>query len=180
MSFTMDCFKCFSYGILLLVLLAIGIGIGITSIVLGATNINSNCTGYSEITAYLITSGVLGTVAFLVRFSDNLEKRKDGDKKKEDSCFLNLLYLAQLGVIIWGSVILFGKHRPDCDTVLFDYALAITLITYAVLALYVLFFCCSCFFALYNYVEKSYENKDVSSKDVSSKDVVIEMNQTEA
>lgn len=179
MSFSMDCFKCFSYSILLLILLAIGIGISITSIVLGATNINSNCTGYSEIPAYLITSGVLGIIAFLVRFSDNLEKREsnneNNDKKKEDSCFLQLLYLGQFGVLIWGSVILFGKHRPSCDTELFDYALAITLMVYAVLALYFLFYCSACCYALYNSVEKSHKNKDVSLKDV-----VIEMNHSNA
>ncbi len=44
-------------------LLAASLGISITSVVLGATNLNSNCTGISQIPAYLITTGVLGLVA---------------------------------------------------------------------------------------------------------------------
>jgi hypothetical protein len=124
-------------------LLAASLGISITSVVLGATNLNSNCTGISQIPAYLITGGVLGIVVFLLKCCDkDNEEDSDEDSKKENG-FLNLIHMAQFGVLIWGSVILFGKSRPDCDTVLYDYAFAITLAAYALLALFILVGCCT-------------------------------------
>ena len=176
MGFSTDCLKCCSYSILLLVLLGIGIGLSITSIVLGTININSNCTGYSQIPAYLITTGVLGVIAFLVGFSDNLDK-----EKKDDSCFLQLIYLAHFGVVIWGAVILFGKDRPNCDRVLFDYAYAITLTTYVIVAIFILFYCCSCFVVLYDGKDKSRKlsnQTNLTNQTNSTNNIVIEMNQS--
>ena len=137
-----DCMKCCSASIGIMVILAASLGISITSVVLGATNLNSNCTGISQIPAYLITTGVLGLVAFLVKVCDKDKEETENDKKKENG-FLNLIHLAQIGVLIWGSVILFGKSRPHCDTVLYDYAFGITLASYAFLALVILFTCCT-------------------------------------
>lgn len=137
-----DCMKCCSASIGIMALLAASLGISITSVVLGATNLNSNCTGISQIPAYLITKGVLGLVAFLVKCCDKDKTETEDDKKKENG-FLNLIHMAQIGVLIWGSVILFDKFRPDCDTVLYDYAFAITLAAYAFLALFILFTCCT-------------------------------------
>jgi hypothetical protein len=123
-------------------LLAASLGISITSVVLGATNLNSNCTGISQLPAYLITSGVLGIVAFLLHSSDkNEEETEDG--KKKDSAALNLVRLASLGVLIWGSVILFDAEKPTCDRVLYDYAFAVLLTAYAFLAVFVLITCCT-------------------------------------
>lgn len=136
-----DCMKCCGGSILVMALLAASLGISITSVVLGATNLNSNCTGISQIPAYLITTGVLGLVAFLVKCCDK-DKEDNEDSKKENG-FLNLIHMAQFGVLIWGSVILFDKPHNDCDTVLYDYAFAITLAAYAFLALLVLVACCT-------------------------------------
>ncbi len=137
-----DCMKCCGGSILVMALLAASLGISITSVVLGATNLNSNCTGISQIPAYLITTGVLGLVAFLVKCCDN-DKEETEDSKKKENGFLNLIHMAQIGVLIWGSVILFDKPHRDCDTVLYDYAFAITLAAYAFLALLVLVACCT-------------------------------------
>ena len=99
-----DCLKCCSAGIGVLVILAATLGISITNIVMGATNLNSNCTGIVQIPAYLITGGVLGLVAVLVKGSDNDEEDptegSDGDKKKKknNSQFLQLIQLASFGV----------------------------------------------------------------------------------
>jgi hypothetical protein len=163
MSFLTDCIKCFAGSVYLLILLSFGIGLSITSIVLGSININSNCTGYSQIPSYLISIGVIGVVMFLVKISDNLNKKEDEEKK--DSCFVNLLYLAQLGVLIWGSVILFGKPKPDCDRVLFDYAFAITITPYAFFVFYLLIACCYACSDL----------KDDKNQNTNNKDVVIDM-----
>lgn len=141
MSVLTNCIECFTKSIYLLILLTMGLGLSITSIVLGSINLYSNCTGYSQIPSYLISIGVIGVVVYLVRISDNLNKKDDDEKK--DSCFVNLLYLAQLGVLIWGSVILFGKPKPECDRVLFDYAFAITITPYAFFAFYLLVACCA-------------------------------------
>ena len=143
-----DCLKCCSAGIGVLVILAATLGISITNIVLGATNLNSNCTGIKQIPAYLITSGVLGLVAVLVRGSNNDEEDangSDGDnkKKKQNNQFLQLIQLASLGVLIWGSVILFGADRPECDRVLYDYAFAVNITSYALLAVFLLISCCA-------------------------------------
>lgn len=135
-----DCLKCFSAGIAALILLAATLGISVTSVVLGATNLNSNCTGISQIPAYLITTGVLGIVIVILWASEHDSEDKDSEKKK-DSLFTQLLRLGNVGVLIWGSVILFGVERPNCDTVLFDYAFAITITAYAILALIILIGC---------------------------------------
>ena len=164
------CLECCSYSIVLLVGLTATLGLSITSVVIGATNLYSNCTGYSQIPEYLITSGVLGIVAFILRCSDNLLKKSE--EKEEDSCFSQLIYLAHFGVVNWGSVILFGKDTPDCDTVMFNYALAINLTTYAILILYIIFYCCSCCIVLC----------ESSSKEKPTQQVGIQMqntNQTE-
>lgn len=141
------CLKCFSVGIGVLILLGATLGISITSIVLGAINLNSNCTGVAQIPAYLITTGVLGLVTVLLRASDSDSESEndcedDGEKKK-DSKFLQLIHLGHFGVLIWGSVILFGADRPDCDRVLFDYAFWSTITVYIILALFLLFCCCA-------------------------------------
>ena len=144
-----DCLKCCSAGIGVLVILAATLGISITNIVMGATNLNSNCTGIDQIPAYLITSGVLGLVAVLVKGSDNDEEDptegSDGDKKKKknNSQFYQLIQLASLGVQIWGSIILYNVDRPDCDRVLYDYAFAVNITAYAILAVILLISCCA-------------------------------------
>ena len=146
-----DCLKCCTAGLGVLILLAATLGISITNIVLGATNLNSNCTGIDQIPVYLITSGVLGLVAVLVKGSDNdnadTTEGGDGDKKKKkqkkSSQFLQLIQLASLGVQIWGSVILYNVDRPECDRVLYDYAFAFNITAYAILAVILLISCCA-------------------------------------
>jgi len=138
-----DCLKCCSAGFGVLILLAATLGLSVASVVLGAINLNSNCTGISQIPAYLITTGVLGIVIVLLRASDHDSASDKDDKKKKDSLFIQLLQLGHVGVLIWGSVILFDAERPVCDRVLFDYAFAITITAYAVLALVVLIGCCA-------------------------------------
>ena len=139
-----DCLKCCSAGIGVLILLVATLGLSITSVVLGSINLNSNCTGIEQIPAYLITTGVLGIVVVLLRANDrDSESEGEDGKKKKDSLFTQLIQLAHIGVLIWGSVILFGVERPDCDRVLFDYAFAITLTSYAILALVILIGFCA-------------------------------------
>lgn len=141
MSFFADCLKCCGASIIALILLAATLGISVASVVLGATNLNSNCTGISQLPAYLITAGVLGIVVVLLRASELDSEDKD-EKPKKESLFVQLLQLGQVCVLIWGSVILFGVERPVCDRVLFDYAFAITMTAYAFLALVILIACC--------------------------------------
>ena len=147
----MDCFttclKCLSAGLGMLILLGATLGISITSIILGAINLNSNCTGVSQLPAYLITTGVLGLVSVLLRASDRdrqveNDDENDGENKK-DSKFLQLIQLGHFGILIWGSVILFRADRPVCDQVLFDYAFWCTITAYIFLAIFVLIFCCA-------------------------------------
>lgn len=138
------CLKCLSAGIGILILLGATLGISITSIVLGAINLNSNCTGISQIPAYLITTGVLGLVSVLLRASDRDSEGEDNDsEKKKNSKFLQLIQLGHFGVLIWGSVILFRADRPSCDQVLFDYAFWTTITTYIILAIIFIIFCCA-------------------------------------
>ena len=141
-----DCMKCCSAGLGVLILLGATLGISITNIVMGATNLNSNCTGIEQIPAYLITSGVLGLVAVLVRDSDNDKEDTEGGegdakKKKQSSQFCRLIRWASVGVLIWGSIILFGADRPECDRVLYDYAFAVNITAYALLAVLLLISC---------------------------------------
>jgi hypothetical protein len=119
------------------------LGLSITNVVLGAINLNSNCTGVSQIPAYLITSGVLGLVSVLLRASDRDSECEgdDGSEKKKESKFLQLIQLGHVGVLIWGSVILFPADRPVCDRVLFDYAFWSTVTLYIIIAV-VLLICC--------------------------------------
>ena len=147
-----DCLKCCTAGLGVLILLAATLGISITNIVIGATNLNSNCTGIEQIPAYLITSGVLGLIAVLVKGSDNDEEDnggEDGAAKKLQkqiqiaNLFYLLIQLASVGVQIWGSVILFNVDRPECDRVLYDYAFAVNITTYALLAMILLIYCCA-------------------------------------
>jgi len=138
--------KCCTAGLGVLILLATTLGISITNIVLGATNLNSNCTGIDQIPAYLITGGVLGLVAALVKGSDNDKEDTEGSeseekKKKKSSQFSQLIQLASFGVQIWGSVILFNVDRPECDRVLYDYAFAVNITAYAILAVLLVISC---------------------------------------
>ena len=138
----------------MLILLAATLGISITNIVIGATNLNSNCTGIDTIPAYLITSGVLGLVIVLIKGSDN-DEEDDADGKDEGAAkksqkqmqitnlFYLLIQLASIGVQIWGSVILFNINRPECDLVLYDYAIAVNITTYALLAMILIIYCCA-------------------------------------
>lgn len=168
-----------------LIIVSATLGLSITSVVIGAINLYSNCTGYSQIPEYLITTGVLGIVAFLVRFSNNLSNKKEKNteqKEDDDSCFLQLIYFVHVGVVIWGSVILFGKDKPACDTVMFNYALSINLTTYALLTLYILFYCCTCFVVWCDSCTTEYDNHKDSSIKKQVPEVVIEIqntNQTE-
>ncbi len=139
-----DCLKCLSAGIGVLILLTATLGISITNVVIGAININSNCTGIDQIPAYLITTGVLGLVSVLLHASIRDSGSKDDDsEKKNDSIFLQLIQIAHFGVLIWGSVILFDTERPVCDRVLFDYAFWSTITAYIILAVLFLIFCCT-------------------------------------
>ncbi len=171
MSVLTNCIECFTKSMYLLILLTMGVGLSVTSIVLGSINLYSNCTGYSQIPSYLISIGVIGVVMFLVKISDNLNKKEDEEKK--DSCFVNLLYLAQLGVLIWGSVILFGKPKPECDRVLFDYAFAITITPYAFFAFYLLIGCC---YACCNLEDDNIKNKEKKNDTNVTIDIKSESN----
>ena len=149
-----DCMKCCTAGFGMLVILGATLGISITNIVIGANNLNSNCTGIEQIPAYLITSGVLSLVAVLVKGSDNDEEdgNEEGDEKNEKTQnqkqkqktnqFYQLIQLASIGVQIWGSVILFNVDRPKCDRVLYDYAFAVNITAYVLLAMLLLIYSC--------------------------------------
>jgi hypothetical protein len=132
-----NCCACSIGTILILLLLALEFGISIASIVIGSLNINSNCTGITNLPIYLIVSGSIGLL--IVPISP---KNKENKNENDNNTFLNLLHFSSVGVLIWGAVMLFGVSKPDCDTQLFNYAYAVTVIPFVFFGFIIFAMCC--------------------------------------
>lgn len=156
MSTSTNYLRCFCAFFLVVIVLVGSYGLSITSIVLGAININSNCSGIKHLAVYLITIGALGITNSILHASRYRKIQKTPAKSRiitatanntttedtedtKDSTLFDLIQIACAGVFIWGAVIVFGSERPSCDRVMYDFAFAVIILDFAVIGIYILF-----------------------------------------
>jgi hypothetical protein len=145
------CFTAIGACICIPIMLALelaGLALGIADIVIGAKYLHADC-HIHDLAVYLIVSGVICIICFLLRCCRKKKAGKDNENPddSEPSCIEWMFIITHVSILIWGMTLVWGTERGNCPVTLYEYGYYATVVSMficvAILALAVLYCICS-------------------------------------